>query len=963
MLALFSMLSLVGPLSLARPSAAATRPQQPQTVNTAFVAPTGKTISVKSGDNLQAAIDAAQPGDVISLQAGATFTGNFTLPNKSGSGWITIETSAIGSLPASGTRVSPSNASAMPKIVTTNSTAALATEAGAHNYRIVGVEFALNGSMTYGLVALGDASSAQSSLYQVPHDLILDRVYIHGSSSNTVRRGVALNSASTGIIDSYISDIHEAGADTQAIGGWNGPGPYKIDNNYLEAAGENILFGGADPSVPNLVPSDITITHNYVKKQTSWRNSSWQVKNLLELKNAQRVLIDGNVFEYNWPAAQNGFSILFTVRNQDGTAPWSIVQDVAFTRNIVRHVAAAVNLLGIDNLQRAQQEQRILIQNNLFSDVGGQWGGNGRLFQVLDNVGNLTIDHNTGVQTGDPVVASGAATSGMVFTNNIVENGQYGVSGDGHYGDPMGTIAAYFPGVTMQGNAFVGASASKYPAGNFFPASDGAVAFTSDYALTSSSTLRGAGTDGKDVGVDSGGLSGATQGVTNGSGGSGSGSSTPNPPVDDPPPATGGGDTGGGDTGGGNTGGGNTGGGNTGGGDTTTPPADGGQTDPGTGGQSGSFAWANLRNATASGNSLRKTSGCNGCQDAGGLSKQSVSSGDLVLTFSADGSTTQREIGLTNGSSENVSGINFGLMLWPDGGVSVHERGAYRTETRSAKGDTLGIAIRQGKVVYLKNGTVFYQSSASPSYPLRASAALMSMGATATNVALVAGSTATSGGDKGDTPGGTTSPGGDTTTGGNTGTSGGSDGVQPVKWTHTRNVRVSDNSLQKTAGCNGCQDAGAITAQSIASGDGALIFSLDQLNGQREVGFVNGTSYKATAISFGLMVWPDGGVSVEENGIYKTDTRGAVGDTLAIVVQNGVVFYQKNGRTFYQSSKRPQYPLVGAAVLLTHDTTAANVMLAEGDVPTASLRTATGDTLGTAVRSDVTASQRGTGGN
>src|SRR5262245_44438950 len=34
---------------------------------------TGKTISVGAGGDLQAALDQAQPGDVISLQAGATF--------------------------------------------------------------------------------------------------------------------------------------------------------------------------------------------------------------------------------------------------------------------------------------------------------------------------------------------------------------------------------------------------------------------------------------------------------------------------------------------------------------------------------------------------------------------------------------------------------------------------------------------------------------------------------------------------------------------------------------------------------------------------------------------------------------------------------------------------------------------------------------------------------------------------
>src|SRR5437016_3059129 len=49
-------------------------------VDTTLPPSTGATISVSAGGNLQNALDAAQPGDVISLQAGATFTGPFTLP-------------------------------------------------------------------------------------------------------------------------------------------------------------------------------------------------------------------------------------------------------------------------------------------------------------------------------------------------------------------------------------------------------------------------------------------------------------------------------------------------------------------------------------------------------------------------------------------------------------------------------------------------------------------------------------------------------------------------------------------------------------------------------------------------------------------------------------------------------------------------------------------------------------------
>ncbi|MFB3852293.1 MAG: hypothetical protein ACE148_00565 [Vicinamibacterales bacterium] len=52
----------------------------------------------------------------------------------------------------------------------------------------------------------------------------------------------------------------------------------------------------------------------------SWRGAEWQVKNLFELKNALRVTVEANLFENNWQAAQAGYAIVFTPRNQDGGA-------------------------------------------------------------------------------------------------------------------------------------------------------------------------------------------------------------------------------------------------------------------------------------------------------------------------------------------------------------------------------------------------------------------------------------------------------------------------------------------------------------------------------------------------------------------------------------------------------------------------------------------------------------------
>ena len=51
-----------------------------------------ETRRVPAGGNLQQALDAAQPGDVVLLAAGATFTGSFVLRKKTGDGFVTVQT-------------------------------------------------------------------------------------------------------------------------------------------------------------------------------------------------------------------------------------------------------------------------------------------------------------------------------------------------------------------------------------------------------------------------------------------------------------------------------------------------------------------------------------------------------------------------------------------------------------------------------------------------------------------------------------------------------------------------------------------------------------------------------------------------------------------------------------------------------------------------------------------------------
>jgi hypothetical protein len=481
-------------------------------LDTSYTPPSGRTIAVRAGGDLQAALKAAQPGDVITLEPGAVFSGNFSLPKKGGTGWIVVRSGAPDDkLPTPGARVTPSFAPAMPKIVSPNQNPAVYTEPGAHHYRFIAVEFSVAAAVKdiYSVVALG---GDQASDADTPHDLILDRCYVHGHAGLASRRGVLLNSASSAVIDSHVSEIHAVGADSQAVLGYNGPGPFKIVNNFLEGATENIMFGGADPRIRGLVPSDIEIRRNHLFKSLRWRPGDpsfagvqWTIKNLLELKNAQRVLIEGNLLENNW----GGAALVLTPRNQDGTAPWSVVQDVLFRSNIVKNASSGFSLQTSDDERSSQPTKRIAVVNNAWGVTRtffGMTGGRGGVPE------DLLIDHNTAIPGGYSAYYIEAGTPPAMIrfrmTNNLVGFGSFGVSSP--RADPK-----WLPGAVIARNALVsmadigdgqGATRNRPPdidqaMYTSFP-NAAAAGLNADGTLTAGSPNRRAGSDGKDIGVD-----------------------------------------------------------------------------------------------------------------------------------------------------------------------------------------------------------------------------------------------------------------------------------------------------------------------------------------------------------------------------------------------------------------------------------------------------------------------------
>jgi hypothetical protein len=598
--------------------------------------------------SVQAAIDAASYGDVILVRAGQTFVEHLILRAKPGTGVIEIRGDApAASLPGANQRLVPSDRpggntsrTLLPRILGRGGaykmTPLLKTEPNAHGYVVRFVDFDGAANLGYEtLIQLGEDTTVAPS-----YDITLDRVYVHGDRYRGQKRGITLNATRLSILNSYISDIKAINADSQAIAGWNGAGPFTIENNYLEATGENVLFGGADPRILNLVPSDIVLRRNHLFKPMTWRNAimaaptgaravaasggslvagahyfrivavmasgsgtvvsapstevsattaasgavtvswsavagadkyrvyrgtaagtqtryletsatsflyrgasevtgtppssgtKWTVKNTLELKNAARVTLDGNILENSWAAGQVGYAIVLTPRN-GGSAPWTRVQDVTFTNNIVRHVAGVVNISGYDDTRPTLRTERITFRNNLFEDVNHTaYGSSARVMLAGNGAANLVFDRNTIIHTNSSVLyAYGAQMPGLVYTNNISQHHTYAIMGAGAtVGTP--TLTAFFPGAVFRCNVLAGGTASKYPAQNAFPTvAQWNASFVNpaagDYTLRAGSAVATGACPGTVPGVDVVALSSA----------SAPGGTPAEPPPSEPPPA------------------------------------------------------------------------------------------------------------------------------------------------------------------------------------------------------------------------------------------------------------------------------------------------------------------------------------------------------------------------------------------------------------------------------------------
>jgi hypothetical protein len=326
-----------------------------------------------------------------------------------------------------------------------------------------------------------------------------------------------------------------------------------------------VISGGNCAASSQTSQADITVTRNYMYKPASWcpQCGSWDgitrsIKNIFELKNAARTLIQGNVFEGNWTGAQAGFGVLFTPRGQGGnstgptTSPCTFAQQVVDTTmqyNILDRSESGINELGCDNETIPacfSALTRLLIQQNLLYNIQNLGaGGAGDAFQFLtanDGAGhsypaNSTFWHNTAIQGRNMLNLDGPGVPNFVFGNNLQADPStgYGITASG-LSSGNASMQAVTPGTLYQKNIGYGPFSNNVPSqyNNYcapsgtcssantqtqmiFPADINGVQFTNpavnNYQLLNTSPYHNNGTDGTDIGANITAINNATAGV------------------------------------------------------------------------------------------------------------------------------------------------------------------------------------------------------------------------------------------------------------------------------------------------------------------------------------------------------------------------------------------------------------------------------------------------------------------
>jgi hypothetical protein len=249
------------------------------------------------------------------------------------------------------------------------------------------------------------------------------------------------------------------------------------------------------------------------------------VKNAFELKNARRVLVEGNVFEHVWVSGQDGTAIVLKSVNQDGNCLWCVTEYVTFRRNIVRDAENGVVISALETGRRGMA-MPVATNHIRFEDVLFD-GIRAKLLRIFEGAGDVSVTHIT--STGNPTGVldprdTADSNPRFVFSFNIVERKLYGIGTGSNEG--VKTLATNFSPYTYRQNVLVNTSAGtdqamsesaleqRYPPTTWVARGWNDVGFQPGTSrLAKTSRYAHAGDDGRDIGADVDAIAAAQSGT------------------------------------------------------------------------------------------------------------------------------------------------------------------------------------------------------------------------------------------------------------------------------------------------------------------------------------------------------------------------------------------------------------------------------------------------------------------
>jgi len=155
--------------------------------------------------------------------------------------------------------------------------------------------------------------------------------------------------------------------------------------------------------------------------------------------------------------------------------------------------------------------------------------------------------------------------------------------------------------------------------------------------------------------------------------------------------------------------------------------------------------------------------------------------------------------------------------------------------------------------------------------------------------------------------------------------------MDEVTWINAINCTAVNNTLEKTAGENAAEDAGAMTIESVEDGDGFIEFAATDKKRVRSCGFLSEPVAVPSISDFDYAIQlVKKKAYAYEKGIIKARVKYHADDTFRLAIEGDVVKFYLNGRAFYTSGRVPAYPLFGAASLVSTSSSVAGAVMGGG---------------------------------